>query len=376
MTLIEKFNIGKKRNPVVLIAPLDWGLGHATRCVPIITYLLSINCDVIIASERQQHALLVHEFPHLQHVKLNGYRLTFGESRSKTLIKILGQIPKILIAINGEKRWLKEFLTRNEVDGIISDNRYGFFYKNLPSVFITHQLTIKTSLGKIFDNILRYINYQFIQKFTECWVPDFEKENSMAGELSHPSVMPSIPVKFIGRMSRISEAPASSTTVELLIMLSGPEPQRTILENKLIDQLGAFPTSTVLVRGLPAQQDDYISPYPHLTVYNHLDTHMLSKMINSANCIISRPGYSTVMDLTGLNKKLIFIPTPGQTEQEYLARYLSGRNICISCLQNNFSLTDALQAAGNKQFLHFTNDNGNQYKKTVLDFIIRLPINK
>ncbi len=375
MTLIEKFNIRPKKNPTFLIAPLDWGLGHATRCIPLITYLNSIGCEVIIATDGSQQLLLQTEFPALKFVKLSGYRITFSTNRGKTLIKILFQIPKILISINREWRWLKNFLLNNSVDVVISDNRYGFFSKEIVSIFITHQLTIKTPFKKVFEFLLRSLNYHYINKFSECWVPDFKGSDNMGGELSHPHTLPTIPLKFLGRLSRIVHQEAFLEGIPLLIILSGPEPQRSIFENILLAQLSTYQELSVMVRGLPGEAKPLENGQQNLSIYNHLPAATLNQYINKATVIISRSGYSTIMDLIGLGKKCIFVATPGQSEQEYLADYLASENLCLSYRQSKFSLHKAMVEAASHHFATFKQSESDQHQKIIDDLIKGLLLN-
>jgi len=361
-----------KRKIIILIAPLDWGLGHASRCIPIIKYLSSIDCDVIIASDGIQQSLLQAEFPHLQFINLSGYRITFSKNRWKTLIKYFWQIPKILISINRENKWLQSFLLKNRVDAIISDNRYGLFNKNISSIFITHQLTIKNPLGNFFENLLRKINYHYINKFNECWVPDFEDSDNMGGKLSHPDKMPSTSVKFLGRLSRIVKEKSFSKSIQLLVILSGPEPQRSIFEEILLAQLHTYGGTTVLIRGLPGETESLVNNKKNLSIYNHLSATALNQYINEATFIISRSGYSTIMDLIGLMKKCIFVPTPGQSEQEYLAEYLSSRKFCLSYKQSKFHLGEAIREAASYKFENFKHPGNDQYQKVITDLISNL----
>lgn len=372
MTFIKKFNINPKRKIVILIAPLDWGLGHASRCIPIIKFLKSIDCDVIIASNGIQQSLLQTEFPYLQFINLSGYRITFSKTRWKTLIKYFWQIPKILISINQENKWLQNFLVKNQVDAIISDNRYGLFNKNISSIFITHQLTIINPFGNFFENLLRKINYHYINKFNECWVPDFEGLDNMGGKLSHPDKMPSTSVKFLGRLSRIVKEKSFSKSIQLLIILSGPEPQRSIFEEILLAQLQTYVEDTVLIRGLPGETKSLINNKKNLSIYNHASAVVLNQYINEATFIISRSGYSTVMDLMGLMKKCIFVPTPGQSEQEYLAEYLSSRKFCLSYKQSKFHLDEVIREAASYKFENFKHSENDQYKKVITDLISNL----
>jgi len=367
---INKFNTIATEKPVILIAPLDWGLGHATRCIPIVSYLITVGCEVIIAAEGHQEAILKMEFGNLKFVKLQGYRLRFGKNSLSTIIKIIGQIPGVWMRIRYENRWLDEFLRHVRVDAIVSDNRYGLFSSKIPSVIITHQLNIKTPFSGWIDNFTRYLNYRLINKFSECWVPDYPGRENLAGELSHPKRMPAIPVHYLGALSRISKTPSQNKN-NLLILLSGPEPQRSILENILLQQLKAYSHSAILVRGLPGETNLPATNNKHLQIHNHLSSNLLNQVMNDSRFIISRSGYSTVMDMMRLAKQCIFIPTPGQSEQEYLANYLSQKKLCVSYSQNNFCLQKALQEAGKLSPSAFKTEEI-LYKKIINGFISQI----
>jgi UDP-N-acetylglucosamine transferase subunit ALG13 len=332
---------GKK----LLVAPLDWGLGHATRCVPVIRDLLNNNCEVWLACEGAQEKLLREEFPSLAFLPLKGYRIKYAK---KALTgKILLQIPSILRSVKEENKWLKEQVSKFSFEAVISDNRFGLHHEKIFSVFITHQLYIKSSLGKWSEKIVQQWNYKFINRFHECWVPDEKGENNLAGELSHPAKLPKVPVKYIGTLSRLSSSsPLEDGTIKghLLIILSGPEPQRTILENKVVDQIVNYPATATIVRGLPGEKN-IIPSTNTIHFYNHLSSEELNNEAMKAEFIISRSGYSTVMDIAALRKKSILIPTPGQTEQEYLADHLMKKKFSFCVKQNNFSLLENIQEA-------------------------------
>jgi UDP-N-acetylglucosamine transferase subunit ALG13 len=337
---------GKK----LLVAPLDWGLGHATRCVPVIRDLLNSACEVWLAGEGAQEKLLREEFPSLPFLPLKGYRIKYGKSGFTG--KILLQIPSILKSIKDENKWLKEQVTKYGFEAVISDNRYGLYHEKIFSVFITHQLFIKSSLGKWSEKILQQWNYKLISRFNECWVPDEEGKNNLAGELSHPAKLPSVPVKYIGALSRFSPfSPLGDGGVKdhLLIILSGPEPQRTILENKVVDQIVNYPATASIVRGLPGEKN-IIPSTNSIHFYNHLSSEELNSEAMKAEFIISRSGYSTIMDIAALQKKSILIPTPGQTEQEYLADHLMKKQFAFCVDQNSLSLLKNVEEARNFEY--------------------------
>lgn len=348
--------------------PLDWGLGHATRCIPIVKELLANDCDVVLAGEGMQMTLLRTEFPGLQFLALDGYRIRYSRMSSGFLLKMVLQIPKIVSIIRKEHAWLAKVVKTHEIDAVISDNRFGLYHPEIPSIFITHQLTIKSPWGQWNEKILQEWNYRYINRFTECWVPDFSGEDNLAGDLSHPLLKPKPPVKYLGILSRFEEEETAEEIKDhLLIILSGPEPQRTILENKVIQEVGHYAGTAVIVRGLPNALT-IIPSSNMIKFYNHLPAKELSTEIQKADWVIGRCGYSTVMDLVKLKKKMILISTPGQTEQEYLSRHLQQTQIAFTIKQKEFSLHGALEEAKKLKYKFFS--KGPESSKVVIrDFI-------
>jgi UDP-N-acetylglucosamine transferase subunit ALG13 len=340
----SKINGGITKNNQILLAPLDWGLGHVTRCIPIIKFLTEAGHTVVLAANGRHARVLRLEFPHLEIIDLRGYELIYGKKNHATKWKLLAQLPKILTAIKSEHQWLANQMKERHFDLVISDCRFGLHHPDAFCVFITHQLQVKSPFGKWMDGFLRKWNYRFINKFNECWVPDFEGGNNLAGELSHPATMPKVPVKYIGGLSRFNEkCNDGQAQYDLLVVLSGPEPQRTVLENIMLKELAGYKGKAALVRGLPGGGNDIA--LNDVDVFDHLPAAQLCAVMAGSELIISRSGYTTVMDLVRLRKKSILIPTPGQSEQEYLGRYLMQRQLCVCVEQDAFSLADALRKA-------------------------------
>jgi UDP-N-acetylglucosamine transferase subunit ALG13 len=290
------------------------------------------------------------------------------------LATIIWQIPKIIAAIRNEKKWLKKMIKVHKFDAVISDNRFGLSNKNILTIFLTHQLSIKTGLGEWTERFLQRWNYRYITRFDECWIPDLEGENNLAGALSHPAIKPVVPIKYIGLLSRLEKKESEQTNNHLLFMLSGPEPQRSILENKIVDDISHYPATATIVRGLPSSSS-IIPSMGMIKFYNHLPAKELNDEMQKAEWVISRCGYSTVMDIVKLRKKNILIPTPGQTEQEYLAKYLKQKQIAFTTDQNEFSLSRTLAEAKRFNFRFFNFANSDELKKVVRNFFDRLSIN-
>lgn len=356
-----------KQKPLFLLAPLDWGLGHTTRCIPLIAELILQDIDVLIACNSMQKKILQAEFPQLNFVELEGYSIRYGKMRFLTILGLIQQIPKLLIKIKAEQAWLRSFLTKNRVQCIISDNRYGLYAENIPSVFITHQLAPISGFGKFADHVMMKMLYRYINRFTSCWIPDNSQDNTLAGKLSHPDQLPRIPVQYIGPLSRFMGMKTATSGQNLLLLLSGPEPQRTILENLLLAQCDRVKRNIVLVRGLPG---DAAPPAQrgNLVCYNHLAANELAREINQAAVVISRAGYTSIMDLIALHKKMILIPTPGQTEQEYLGNYLHQHHVAYLMPQHSIDLNRVETVLENFPFTNrFSVDE--TYKKVILTHI-------
>ncbi len=335
----EKYD-GRKR---VLVAPLDWGLGHATRCIPIIKKLIAQSVDVVVACDGAIKILLQKEFPELTFIHLQGYQITYGKP---FLLGMIRQLSTINNAIIREQNWLQETVEKHKIDAVISDNRYGLYHRSIPTYFITHQLQVKTLAGKVIDRLVHERLYKYINRFSECWVPDYlDKINNLAGELSHPVKMPAIPCRYIGPLSRFNKTNKSANNTVPLVLLSGPEPHRTIFEKKIIAQQKKFRISITLVRGLPASTEKLNAD--GLTAHNYLDAEALQDAISNSSVVIARSGYSTIMDLVRMQKKMILAPTPGQGEQEYLAKHISKKGQAIFVSEKDFDLMREINAANN-----------------------------
>ncbi|MEO9144044.1 MAG: glycosyltransferase [Ginsengibacter sp.] len=352
----------------VLIAPLDWGLGHATRCIPIINDLMEKGCEVWIAADKQVLSLLEKEFPYAVFLRCKGYEIRYSKQKRFLSLKIISQIPHLFFSIWHEKEWLKKMIKEYSIDAVISDNRFGMHNKKIPSIYITHQLCIKTG-NRISDFFARKIHSCFIKKYTQCWVPDSEKYE-LAGELSHPGKVPPNTV-YIGPLSRFSPLTPAHKNYDLLITISGPEPQRTIFERTLLKELESFSGTAFLIRGLPGEHNVLSFSNKFVTIVNHLPAKELNRIIEQSEMIISRSGYTSVMDLAALNKHAILIPTPGQTEQEYLAKYLYEKRFFYSTEEENFSLKKVLEDVKDFEFRSIPVSH-DDYRKTIDEFVLSL----
>ena len=347
MIKAENFNIPGHK-PRILIAPLDWGLGHATRCIPIISALIQQNCTVIVAAKGPVKTLLQKEFSDILFIELTGYRVKYSRNKFWMPVKLLLQLPKILWRIYAENRWLKKVVKENRINAVIADNRMGLFHKIIPCVYITHQLTIKTG-NRFTESIAQKIHYHYINKFSACWVPDAEEALNLAGALSHPVTLPKVPVTYLGPLSRFEKRTVENK-YDLCIILSGPEPQRTIFEKIILRDLYKVNGKVYLIRGLPDETNLPELNNSPVEIKNHLAADDLNSIMLQSKMIVSRCGYSTIMDLVILQKKAVLVPTPGQSEQEYLGTYLQKQKLFYTVDQNNFSLQVDLKTAADFEF--------------------------
>ena len=360
----QKFNI-----PTVLIAPLDWGLGHATRCIPIIRILTNSGWRVLLAANGNTATLLKNEFPNLTLLPLDGYNIHYTKKKWMLPITMLLQVPKILLAIKKENSWLRKTIDKHQINLVISDNRYGLHSSQIPTIFITHQLTIKMPFAWS-ETWVQKMNYNFIQKFTQCWVPDFKEAFNIAGTLSHPKFLPNTSTYYIGPLSRFTKNEVLNFQYDFCILLSGPEPQRTLLEDIILKDVYHLREKIILVRGKPNALDT-LSSSDNLTIYNHLSGEALNNVIQTSEYVISRSGYTTVMELLCLQKKSILIPTPAQTEQEYLAEKIYQQHWSYVVPQHQFNIQSAIDEAKKFQY-HLPEINNETLYSTILKLIQQL----
>ena len=307
----------------IIISPLNWGLGHASRIVPIID-LLKNNNKVIIAGEHPSLEFLQNRFPYLEFYEIGKTSFSFSPNffQPTNLIRFYKYIKK---TIEEEKIQAENLSNRLNADIIISDNRYGFYDKNKTSIIITHQLTLKTPFGTIFDIATRSVIKNFLKHFDEIWIPD-NLQIKLAGNLSKNYIGKK--AKYIGILSRFCLKSSIKETTEkkykFCIILSGPEPSRSILEKKIIETVSNIKYKTIIIAGNTKRKVSFNSGnIEYLSLAD--DKTLLDALKDSENIIITA-GYSSIMDMFCLKKKVFLIPTPKQTEQEYLAKYLSKKN--------------------------------------------------
>jgi hypothetical protein len=245
-------------------------------------------------------------------------------------MKLSAEWPRIAGVIRSEKKALSKIIDVHKIDVVISDNRFGLHSSKAHNIFITHQVFIKAPFAQSFAHRM---NKSYIMNFDEVWIPDFEDdEKNLSGELSHGRHFHS-GVKYIGPQSRLQKI-SSENTFDYLFLISGPEPQRSIFEDLLLEKAARFPhLKFALARhGSKAEKKNP----PNLTAFISPYKLKLSEIISQSKTVVCRSGYSTLMDLHLLEKtKAVLVPTRGQTEQEYLAEHWRKKFDCEIVSQND-----------------------------------------
>ena len=321
----------------ILICPLNLGLGHATRIIPVVQRLSELGHYVIIGAEGRAEALLKSEFTDLEFINFPDYGIRYSRYFSPVTSLFL-QLPKLISGIFRENRRLKKIINEFQIDIVISDNRYGLYSKQASTVLITHQILIKPpSWLNFFDIWMWWIVTGWVQKFTYTWVPDRQNAPYLSGDLSHKYPLPENG-KYIGLLAAVTDEVPE--ICDLLILISGPEPARTEFERIVLGQLKSLVNiKTVVLLGKPEGETEHSGSY---AIFSHLSRKRISALIKGAGLIISRPGYTTVMEVAVLGKKALWVPTPGQTEQEYLCKYLAEQDMYRYTQQKKLDLSNAI----------------------------------
>jgi uncharacterized protein (TIGR00661 family) len=346
-----------KKQKTIMVCPMDWGLGHATRVVPIIEILLKKNARVILAADNKPLEFLRTRFPQCEWAKLPGYE-PFYQKKGLLALKVTADLPKMMIESKKAHDLLEKFIDKWDVDAVISDNRYELWTEKVPTIFMTHQLRIMTQGVLVAtQSAIQKILYGFIEKHDEVWVPDFEGEPNLSAGLSHVKKLPGPPVFYVGPLSRFQKLkdfmPASEKP-DLLCIMSGPEPQRSLLEELLVKQALKTSYKILILSGKPGEQTKRREK--NVEIWSHASDEQMVSLIKSAKFVISRSGYTTVMDLATLGKQAIFIPTPQQPEQEYLAKVYKEQGLFFSQTQSKFQLEYALRQSERFSGLQIQND--------------------
>ena len=331
----------------ILICPLEWGLGHAARMIPLARKLREMNNNIIIGSGKEHLSLFQNELPALSYIDFPGFKPGYSRFLPQYL-SLLFKTPVLLYHIIREHFKLKKIIREHAIDIIISDNRFGLWNKKVTTVYVTHMPLIPLPKPLRFLEPVGVILHRFIiKKYSLCFIPDLPGNLNLSGRLSHGIRFPDN-VRYIGILSRFI-FPALSAYENPVkfhhntVILSGPEPQREILKQKLVTLYKDQELMTVILEGKPGKTGEILGT-GNIVFYNHLPAPGMKEMIIGSDYIITRSGYTTIMELVSLNCTALLIPTPGQTEQEYLAEYLSEKGWFYTISQSEINAGISLRS--------------------------------
>lgn len=325
----------------VLVTPLDWGLGHATRCVPIIHELIRQGHEVEVASSAGALRLLQIEFPQLEFFELPSYQPEYSVS-SNLLLKLIRQSAKFLSAIKEEHRLIEEIVKARSIKVIVSDHRYGCHSANTKNIFVTHQVNFQfQGFWKVGGGLFNFWHHRNMLPFQEIWIPDLPG-SLLSGELSRGHISN---CRYVGLLSRFHELSLQQIQYDLLVLNSGPEPQRSIFERIMKWEVSKTNFRVLMVKGQVGLKQNNLTQH-QITEVDHLPSDELLCAIEQSRFIVCRSGYSSLMDLARLKKKnVLLVPTPGQPEQIYLAKILKDQGLIYSVSQHKISLEEDLRLA-------------------------------
>ncbi len=361
-----------RRKVKIIYAVLNWGLGHASRSLPLIRELIDDGYLVTIISDGRAFHLLSEELKEAKVISLKGYNVNYTKNPFFLIFSIIFQLPKIIAGIKRERKFVKELVARENPDFIISDNCYGIYHKKCKSILISHQLRLKFPkfLEKL-EFLTEYFNRFFIfRNYDKILVMDFREKLNLSGELSHsPNLLKDSRVEYIGPSADLMGVEKLAIKDFILVVISGPEPQRGIFENLILKQARELKDyNFIIILGKTEQQ--IFREEANLKIYSAMPRKDLMKLMSEAKLIISRSGYSTVMELYLLGKKALLVPTPAQTEQVYLAKYYQQQKLYLYRNQAELELKRDIKLA-----LEFDSKQFKDMKRNIFDLKKYLSLN-
>lgn len=349
----------------ILVAPLNWGLGHATRSIPIIRELRRQGHEVLIASDGWALDLLKREFPDLTALELPPYDMRYPRKHLLTFLVL--QAYKLIAAIILENKTLSRYISQYHIDAVISDNRLGCFSKKVPCVVMSHQLSIYTR-PPLVGWVSTFLHRRILNRYDQCWIPDYEGPANLSGKLAHGMSLPNM--RYTGPLTRM-QAGQAPIKYDVLAIISGPEPMRSDWEKAILTQAAALPYRFLVVQGLP-DKDQSSSPHPNVEMRSFLNAKDLNQAVLESEVIVSRSGYSTIMDLAVLGKKALLVATPGQPEQEYLAWYGHEKGWYFTQLQDRLDLAKGIEGARACQGIRLEEAHETKLEKFLSDWAASL----
>jgi uncharacterized protein (TIGR00661 family) len=331
----------------IIYGVCSWGLGHATRSLPVIRKLIEEKNELTIVSHGRSLELLKKELgKNLKYYDIPDYPMLLSENSRQFLAKSVVYWPSFIKRMESELQSLKKILDKNKYDRIISDSRYGFYSRSIPSFFISHQIRIMNPLRiNMFERGSEIFNLFFFKRYAGVIIPDY-KEDNLSGDLSHNlRRIDENKINYVGVLSDFKKKKAKKD-IDYFMSISGPEPQRTMLEKKLFSQVDELKGKIIITLGKTEKKDRLNKK--NIETYSFLPKEKRENFLNRTKLVISRSGYSTIMDLAVIGTKALMVPTPGQIEQEYLGQYHNKKGTFFSVSQNKMDLKRDIETANKR----------------------------
>jgi UDP-N-acetylglucosamine transferase subunit ALG13 len=305
--------------------------------IPVARWLSGMNHKIIIGCGPEHMELFRKELPGLSYIDFKGFRPLYSKFLPQYLVLLI-ETPLLIYHSVLEHFRLKSIIRRNSVDIVISDNRFGLWNSKITTAYFTHMPLIPFPAPfRFLEFIGIYLHRAVIKRYSYCYIPDLPGDINLTGRLSHGLRLP-VNVRFAGILSRFMISGETSgveagSDIQNTVILSGPEPQKTIMKTLLLSLLKEMHSPSVILEGRPGLTGEKILS-GNITSYSHLPAEEMREVITRSKNIICRSGYTTIMELVSLNRSALLIPTPGQTEQEYLATYLTEKGWFSTVSQN------------------------------------------
>ena len=330
----------------IIYAVCSWGLGHATRSLPVIRKLIEEGHEITIISHDRSLELLKSELgTQTKYIDIEDYPMLISENRRQFMAKSVIYWPLFIQKMEKGLQKVTKIIQKDKYDKIISDARYDIYSRKIPSFFISHQIRIMNPLRiNIFEKGSETFNTFFFKRFCGVIVPDFKDENNLSGELSHNlKKIDEEKIHYVGVLSDFKKQ-QKKKDIDYLISISGPEPQRTRFEEKILPQIKDLPGKKIITLG-KTEKIDKLKNIQDTEAYTFLPKNKREELLNRSKMVISRSGYSTILDLAVIGTKALMTPTPGQIEQEYLAEYHNKKNNFYSVDQDKINLIEDIEKA-------------------------------
>jgi len=329
----------------VLFGICSWGLGHAVRDLPLLRRIIDEGHKVTVVGKGRSLEFIKKELGEsCRYLEIPDYLPPYSK-KSFSVARFVARFPFYMKEIAKEHKKIVKLVESDGYERIISDSRFGVYHPDIPSFFIFHQLRfIAPGRIKIFERCTEGFNYISTENFTKILVPDFEEERfCLSGDLSHNLFyFKRNKINYLGIVCDLKKLDIPED-IDYFISISGPEPQRTIFERKIFSQIRFLKGKVIVALGKPEERKE--ATYHGAKVYSYLERKRQEKIMNRSRLIISRPGYTTLMELAALGKKALLVPTPGQTEQVYLASYHMRKGNFYSISQEKMDLARDVKKA-------------------------------